>query len=283
MKIILLTVVMCLIFNIGHTQTDTLNNNKVIEMIELGFEDEVVIAKIKSSICNFITDIESLKSLKSKGASSSVVKAMIEAQDGTKKEQAKVLADEAKDERREGVYILSADNQQLKIFPTLFSGTSTSSLGAALTSGIVPDKVRSTIHGAKSRNVVQDADCSFMFYFIGVASGRLHDSDWWFRTAKSPNQFSLIRLRQKTDRREIEIGSTGIFSGKKSGVKDKYIVAFTIEQIDDLTFKVTPTAPLEPGEYCFYYQGMMPQSDNYKSQSVFDFTVGGSQNNENSL
>ena len=43
-------------------------------------------------------------------------------------------------------------------------------------------------------------------------------------------------------------------------------------EINDNEFKVIPTCFLEPGEYCFYYQGIVPVGG-YTNQAVFDFSI----------
>ena len=72
---------------------ETLNNQSVIDMIEIGFEEQVVIDKIESTSSDFDTSIESLKSLKQSGVSSSVLSAMLKA---SKKETPDVVEKEKK-------------------------------------------------------------------------------------------------------------------------------------------------------------------------------------------
>ena len=72
---------------------ETLNNQSVIDMIEIGFEEQVIIDKIESTSSDFDTSIESLKSLKQSGVSSSVLSAMLKA---SKKQTPIVLEKEKK-------------------------------------------------------------------------------------------------------------------------------------------------------------------------------------------
>jgi hypothetical protein len=59
------------------TSQEVLNNNSIIELIDLGFEDSVIIDKINNTETNFDTNIENLKVLKEKGLSSEIMSAMI--------------------------------------------------------------------------------------------------------------------------------------------------------------------------------------------------------------
>lgn len=259
------TLSLCFFFFIAQAQTEEiLTNQSVIDMVEMGFEPEVVIAKIKNSKTNFETSIDKLKELKDKGLAGDIIKAMLTAS----KPEEKVEVEKT------GVFLLLRQNEEIKILPTAFSGSRTNVLAAGLTYGIASGKIKSTIHGNQSRNIVRSGNCSFMFYFKPDDIGNIRTPDWWFRCAASPNEFALMKLAVKKDSREIEVGSANVYTGTKSGVKNKNICPFTIEQIDDYTFKVTPSTPLEDGEYCFYYQGMIPQNDDrFKNQSVFDFSV----------
>lgn len=74
---------------------EVLTNQSVIELVELGFEESVIIAKIESSETNFDTTIDKLKELKLKGVNPSILKAMMSSlknkpvtKEPTKKQQA---------------------------------------------------------------------------------------------------------------------------------------------------------------------------------------------------
>jgi len=58
---------------------EILNNQSVVDMIQLGFEDQVIIDKIESTNSDFDTSIETLKLLKESGASPVILSAMIKA------------------------------------------------------------------------------------------------------------------------------------------------------------------------------------------------------------
>ncbi|MDU8886790.1 hypothetical protein RXV94_11515 [Yeosuana sp. MJ-SS3] len=57
---------------------EVLTNKSVYDLVEVGFESEIIIAKINSSECDFDTTVEGLKQLKSKKVPSEVILAMIE-------------------------------------------------------------------------------------------------------------------------------------------------------------------------------------------------------------
>ena len=67
-----------LIFQYSYSQ-EILNNKSVIDMFQLGFEEQVIIDKIESTNSDFDTSIEALKNLKESGLSPSLLSAMIKA------------------------------------------------------------------------------------------------------------------------------------------------------------------------------------------------------------
>ena len=73
-KLILLLFIPLLSFS-----QEILNNQSVIDMIQLGFVDQVIIDKIESTNSDFDTSIETMKLLKESGASPSILSAMIKA------------------------------------------------------------------------------------------------------------------------------------------------------------------------------------------------------------
>lgn len=59
-------------------KTDTLTNAAIIEMIEFGFDESVIISKIRTSVAKFDTSIDSLKYMKSKGVSNAILAKIVE-------------------------------------------------------------------------------------------------------------------------------------------------------------------------------------------------------------
>ncbi|MGL4779325.1 MAG: hypothetical protein ACRCX5_14000 [Bacteroidales bacterium] len=232
-------------------------------MLDLGFEEDIIITKIQTSRTDFNTDISQLKALKDKGASSKIISAMMKQDSETPVEQ----------NNQSGIYFES-EGQKVKVLPSVFSASKTSTLASGLTYGIASAKVKSIINNSSSRNVINNEQPAFYFYFSPsdvLGQGGL---DWWFRAATSPNEFVLVKLKsnERKNSRELETGSINAYVGSNYGIDSKKTIPFTIEQINDTEFVVAPYSPLEPGEYCFFYQGAVPQGG-VNNQSVFDFSI----------
>lgn len=254
---------------------DTLSNATVIALVRAGLGPEAIIAKINASNGSYDTSTNALIELKQAGVFDGVIAAML--QRSTTPVLTNARADNASpnplDSHAPGIYLLDnrGTSKMVRIDATLANQTKSSNiLGYALTSGISSMKVKAVIPNAQAR--VQAASRRPVFYFYFNQTGTLATLSQFgsaFTTmASSPNEFSLIRLEQKKDRREASVGSVGIFSGVKSGISDKARVAFTYDDVAPGVFKVAPTSDLPPGQY-----GFLHSTTPGAGARVFDFQV----------
>lgn len=246
-----------------NAQNETITNKSITEMIEIGFSDDIIIAKIKEGKGDFNTNIEALKDLKDKGVSDAIIVAIMGEKTKTESRKADIA----------GIFI-DKNGELIKILPTVFSGTKTSTLAAAFTYGIADATIKSTLNGATSRNVIQNSKPEFLFYFTQKGDNNFATgaTNWWFNSATSPNEFALVKLAVKKNKRELQTGKANVYAGSSMGVSEEQSIKFVITQIDEYSFRVNPESPLEPGEYCFFYQGVIPQGG-FTNQSVFDFSI----------
>lgn len=260
MKSILLLLIITLSVN-AYSQSETMTNKSIIEMMGMGFSDDIIIAKIKEGKGDFSTSIEELKDLKDKGVSDAII--------------VEIMGKKSKTENDDKIGIFTKANGNLiKILPTVFSGTKTNTLAAAFTYGIADATIKSSLAGATSRNIIQSSKPDFFFYFAKAQNNSfsIGASNWLFSSATSPNEFSLVKLNSKKNKRELNIGKVNIYAGNNIGVSEEQTIKFSITQIDDFVFGVKPSGQLEAGEYCFFYQGVIPQGG-YSNQAVFDFSI----------
>lgn len=253
--------------------SDVLTNQSVIEMIDLGFDTEIIIAKINESECNFNTDVEALKAMKEAGADKLIILAMMNRKAELNDE--KEVAEEVSTTRPTGIYYVLGD-EEIRILPTVFSGKKSNPLAASLTYGIVSTKTKSTLLNAEASVKIRQVLPKFIFRFSPESveqNAQKFVNDWWFVSASSPNEFALVKLKsnKKKNYREITTGSSNAYTGDRVGIDQKSSIPFDIEVINDYTFAVIPKKGLEPGEYCFFYSGAIPSM--YTNQSVFDFSV----------
>lgn len=265
MKKLIICILLSLLSFVAWSQdNEVLTNASVIEMVDLGFESDLIISKIETTPSKFDVSMDALKALKNKNVASSIISAMVYA---SKKEVAK--------DDKTGIYIRKANAEEQLVLPSVFSGTKTRVLASAFTYGIASEKIKSVLNNASSKNIINiDDDMSFVFYFKPFNDTQRLATDWWFRVATSPNEFVLVTLNvnKNKETREIETGKANIWVGTDAGANNKSVIKFDIVDLGNGAFEVKPKERLKQGEYCFFYQGTIPQGG-YTNQAVFDFSV----------
>lgn len=253
-------------------QKETITNQSVMDLYSVGFSDSLIIAKINTSDCNFNTEIDTLKVLKEKGLSEAVIITML----GKLKEDASEDIQEKEEINSETDRLGIYNNQRgelIRILPTVFSGTKTNTLGSAFSYGIASSNIKSVLNNPTSSNVVENNQPEFIFFFPSSNNtSNMGWNNWWFFSATSPNEFVLVKLDVRGRKRELKTGSVNLYAGMNIGVDENYIIPFDIIPVNEYTYKVVPKNSLEPGEYCFFYQGTIPQGG-FTNQSVFDFSI----------
>lgn len=249
-------------------QTEKLTNQSVLDMVEMGFSEDVILTKIKTSETDFNAELSALKILKEKGISDAIIVAIMSTQKTNNDK------DSEASETKVGLYYEDSSGKK-KILPTVFSGTKTNTLGSAFSYGIASSSIKSILNNAESTNIINNNNPLFLFYFAPQKKESTFTggaSNWWFYSATSPNEFVLVKLDKKKNKRELKTGSVNMYAGSNLGVNEKQIIPFNIEIVNNYEFKITPKTQLQDGEYCFFYQGTIPQGG-FSNQSVFDFSI----------
>ncbi|MDO1512040.1 hypothetical protein Q2T41_05100 [Maribacter confluentis] len=256
-----------LLTSIGFAQ-ETITNESVIQMVELGFDDYMIIDKINTSDVKFDASISALGEMKNAGVSSEILS---------------LIMDKSKQNTKSktGIYYTDANGEDKLVQPSVFSGSNSNAVAQKLVSGLINSKQKAQLPKTQSNNVIRQSQPEFTFIFDpsvtevdNMQNNQGSDAgifNWWFRMASNPNEFVLVKLtvKEKKNLREVVTGKSSWITSS-SGIDPKYALNFSIEEIEGNKFKVTPDT-LEPGEYCFIYQGQVPQGR--ENQSVFDFSI----------
>lgn len=116
-------------------------------------------------------------------------------------------------------------------------------LFSSMTYGIAKIKTRAVIEGANAP--VKSSDPNPVVYlYVPESAGSFGGS------YIKPNDFTLPKLTQKNNTREIIESSSNIWSST-AGTDDKAKRVFTVDQIRTGAYKLTLAEPLLPGEYAF--------------------------------
>ncbi|MBV7256175.1 hypothetical protein KCG44_05185 [Pacificimonas sp. WHA3] len=265
---------------------ETITNADVVQLVDLKIGDAAIVAKIEASEPDFALSTDDMIALKNANVSGEVIAAMLRA-DTEARQRPVELSESSADPlvpHRQGVYLLAdweAEPRMMRIDPITSNQTKTGGLfGYALTAGIASLSVKAVIPGENSQHIARQAQPKFYFYFDQAVPNGTSPSLWtsaFGGSIISPNEFSLVRLKEKKKRREARVGSVNI-AGAKSGVMDKDQIAFSTEELSAGIFMVTPSIPLEPGEYGFVLSssaggGSALTGQGAQTSRVFDFSI----------
>lgn len=260
-----------ILFLTAHAKAqDILTNQQLIQMIELGMGEAIIISQIESSPNDFDVSTPALMELKKAGLSDALLGKMITA--GKNTAQKVVDRNDPLAAHRPGIYYFNDTDDLVELLPTVTSQTKDKgSFGTRVSYGIAKTKLVSSISGSNARTQLPNAR-TFYFYFNQQTSAFDNNSIayYGFQQATSPNEFTLAQLDQKKGVRELETGSMNNYTSE-FGIDEKHARAFEIEQLAPGIFKVT-TTDLSLGEYCFVYAGAAPYA--IAQQKVYDFGVG---------
>ena len=230
---------------------EVLTNDSVVQMVKAGLPEAVVIAKIKSTATKFDLKTDSLVNLKKAGVSDKVLEAMVAAGSGSPTAGAMpaapapaVAAGALKNQ--EVIYQLVGD-RYVEMFAT--------SANLETNMAFFQSKSEVVLEGRK-------------------AQYRTTEKRPVFLSTYSSTDAPLVRLKpgDAHNDRNLKIGSGAFmpFGGtQKMGVRNEDKIAITIERDPRGFYRVTPAAPLPPGEYGF----ILATGFGAGSGKVYDFGV----------
>jgi hypothetical protein len=249
----------------SQTNSDTLTNETIIQLTKIGLQPSVIINKINASVDYFNVSTNALVRLSDNKVSPEVINEMMKVagNNDLARENSNNLRD-PNQMHKSGIYYYNSqdpDNplkkiQVVRITNFASGGGGYGGFGGTSTSAVVS--------GEKSKQQIVENNPIFYFYFNPEQNVKAD----WFEGAASPNEFSLVKMVEKRDKRLFKVSSGSSFSyGSHAsvGIPEKTKIDFQFDEIRDGIFKVSINKPLPSGEYCFVFAAEMSK--------VFDFGI----------
>ena len=230
-----------------------MTDSDVIALAQAGISDDIIVEKIHAApATDFDTGVDGLKALQAAHISSAVIRAMINSHAAGRVSSANTStpgsnSDDPDAVHPPGVYMYATSSgghnltelrraklKQVKDKGAYLSG---------LTYGIKKYKVLSVFDGANAPIKTRDPNPAFYLYIPP-------DNSSFGGNSVTPNQFTLVKLNQKSDSREIVAGSGSIW-GSSMGTDDKATHGVTVDQVKPGIYKLSLLRPLPPGQYAF--------------------------------
>ena len=208
---------------------------RVVELSKMGLDDEIIIAKIKNGSCHFqLSDVDLLE-LKKAGVSSKVAAAMLDANALTAPR-------------------VTVDGKDVTLH-TLGEAKVGGRLGQFATLGVKSRKVKAYLEGQHSAVMSSSTPA----IEIDLPKGEPIDN------------FILVQLDEKSDRRELEVDSLGGIVGVKHGVREEAIRQTHVTDLGGNKYKLV-TEGLKRGDYIIYVVGSADFEKGIYGRG-YDFTV----------
>lgn len=251
--------------------TKRLNNNDIMEMVSMGLTDDVIIEKIRSSQePQFDTTMDAMKGLKAAKVSPDVMRAMINPHPtvaaAPSPNSAATVRDSHLPPEEVGVYWFDGSRFVYLEGQTVSNAKVGGRAAHYFSYGIASKKWNAQIPGGESKNRVKDNEPIFYFY-APENSG--------------PADLVLVKLDNKGDHRQWEVGTIGGWGGGKAGTKESSKHGFDYERVAPRTYKLTLVKGLEAGEYGLFLQtGSSIAGTGHDQVSgatngrIFDFSIG---------
>jgi hypothetical protein len=205
-------------------------------MTQMGLGDAVIIARIKASPTKFSLSDDDLAALKKAGVSDAVVAAMIQS---TQLAVAEVTID--------------GNPVELRV------------IGEQKVGGRLGHEITFGIKSVKNKAYLQGQHASVMASRNPVIEIELPANE-------NIDNYIVVRMDEKGDRREIEMGSVGGTVGEKVGIRADRIVRTSATPLGGRRFRITSVSEMKAGEYILYSVGSADFPHGIYGQG-YDFTV----------
>ncbi len=217
-------------------QEGDIDNARVIELCKMGLDDDIVIAKIKTGHTKFALGDSDLVALKQAGVSGKVIAAMLEAS---------VLKEPH----------VAIDGNPAPLH-TLGQAKVGGRLGSSLSLGIKSVKSKAYLQGQHAAIIVS----------------RSPNIEMELPPGDSVDNYILVVMDGKGDRRELEVGAAGGAVGAKQGIRAESIIKTSSDALGGRKFKISATQSLKSGEYILYIVGSADFQKGIFGKG-YDFTV----------
>jgi hypothetical protein len=264
-KLLLLILIIALTGLIGkaQTETDTLTNEKIINLSKIGLQPSVIISKIQTSITFFKVSTNDLIDLSKNGVATDVITEMMKVVNN--EHSTKEIQSNSKDPNSmhaPGIYIYYPEylENPLTKLDAFVVNYRTSSGGYG---GYGGSSTTANLAGKESKLPVNNSNPVFYFYFDNNTGNQ---ADWY--SSSSPNEFVLVKLIVKKNIRLFKVGGSSSAYGNSSSsnmIPEKVKIPFDYVKVKDGIYKITFKNPMLFGEYCFVFG-----QNTYK---VFDFSI----------
>jgi hypothetical protein len=211
-------------------KTPAMNNDSVLKMVKAGLGDDLVIQTINTQSGQYVTDADSLVTLKTAGVSDRVITAMI---NKSRRQLTNVPEKpvELSDVNEIGVYYKDHTGKWIAIDPEIVHIKSGGWIKSTATHGIIKQDHNGHLNGRESKLALQCPIEVLIYTPEGI----------------SVNEYEFLRFRINSDNREFRVLTGGVFHS--TGGADRDEVKFNPVRTAPHTYQFTVDKSTGGGEY----------------------------------
>ena len=288
----------------ANAQNEAVTNQSILDLLKEGFSSEEIIGAVENSTTRTITfDINYMRELKTAGATQDLITYLQKIAKTDNGYEGVVLWNPADGGKPVKVYRTNFEKESKGFNLGTIAGIAGAAWGvgsavsgrhvsggeaAAVTGGALlmassGKEIQKLIIPGSTSKVKTGAQPVFRFFF-NKESGKDFNQDtancyeMVMNSIQSPNEFQLIKMQVKENKkggRRLFPSSMSYtvagFEGKNASTRE--MVNFEIKTINNNTFEVSFSQPLESGEYCFFYKSGLSNKYFQTQPFGFDFTV----------
>jgi hypothetical protein len=212
------------------SKAPAMNNESVLKMVKAGLGDDLVIQTINTQPGQYVTDADSLVTLKTAGVSDRVITAMI---NKSRRQLTNVPEKpiELSDVNEIGVYYKDHNGKWTAIDPEIVHIKSGGWIKSTATHGIIKQDHNGHLNGRESKLALQRPIELLIYVPEGV----------------SVNEYEFLRFRINSDNREFRVLTGGVFHS--TGGADRDEVKFNPVRTAPHTYQFTVDKNTGGGEY----------------------------------
>lgn len=238
-------------------QAETFGNAQILEMHNLGFADEVLVAKIRSVQGEYDTNLETLIALKREGVSNVIITEMLRTQQNPNAVTtlAPIVPPQAQSDPNDpmaqyepGVYLASDDGKLIQLEPGKLTRKDKQMSSAAVLfnpfSPFMDTRGEETCYfNDKEFPITNSRRPEFTFYLAKKRSmGPYVGSGHMFQFSRLPVNYIVVAKLEREDNRPI-------FKYKPRDDMGKRLIRFKVEEVYKNVYKATPESDLLDGDY----------------------------------
>jgi hypothetical protein len=207
-----------------------MDNESVVKMAKAGLGDDLIVETINTQPGKYVTDADSLVTLKGAGVSDRVISAMI---NKSRRQLTNVTEKpvELSDVNEIGVYYKDHTGKWIPIEPEIVHIKSGGFIKSTVTHGIIKEDRNGHLNGRESKLPLQCPIEILIYVPDGV----------------SANEYDFLRFRINSDNREFRVLTGGVFHS--TGGADRDEVPFKPVKTAQHTYQFTVTKDIGGGEY----------------------------------